>query len=297
MKRGSFIVLLALLCMPTLVLGQEQGSLDRFEFGAYAGLGMYIGPNKDVLGAQHVQAYTGRSNLNWPGIESFGFSVGYRYDLRWSFKLQTMRQRVAFEELIPTPTRTNKYIYYNAMWHLDAMAEFNILRMGPEMRPGQDVYNIVPFVGLGYGLTFYNENATLRSTRMQGEFEGTRYPRVGYNLLKDDNGKFTVAEKAKTNLAMYVPVAAGVKWRINGNVQLKGTFQYNLYFQQADKSDKYDSWTPTINSNLCGGTELTESDKIYGGVVGNHHNFMLSLGVVVNFGEWDEVLSKKNVRY
>lgn len=292
MKKGCFVfILLALMAMPTFVFGQEQGSLDRFEFGTYAGIGFYFGPGKDIKNVQQIQAYTGRSDLGWPGIESFGFSATYRYDLRWQFKLQTMRQRMAFEEQAAANT---KHIYYNAMWHLDAMAEFNILRFGKEMMSVNDVYNIVPFVGLGYGFTFYNEDATLRTTRKHGEFWGSKYPRVGYSLLdKDGDGKFTDAEKANVNVAMYIPVAAGVKWRINGNVQLKGTIQYHLYLQEAAKEGK----TPIINGNICGGTKIAAGDKLYGGVVGSHHNLMLSLGVIVNLGEWDEDLTKKNVNY
>ena len=302
MKKGCFvIVMLVLMAMPTFVFGQAQGTLDRFEFGIYPGLGFYVGPNKDVLGVQHIQAYAGRSTLKWPGIESFGFSVGYRYDLRWNFKLQTMRQRMAFEEVVKQPTRNRKDLYYNAMWHVDAMAEFNILRHGKEMMPLHDVYSIVPFVGLGYGLTVYNEEATLRNNPAQGDpnkegkdYEGTRYPRVGYNMLDNDgDGKFTNPEKAKTDLAMYIPIAAGVKWRIGNNVQLKGTVQYHMYLQGAAK----EGVAPKINSNICGGTLLAPNDKVYGAVVGSHHNIMLSLGVIVNLGEWDEDLTKKNVNY
>lgn len=298
MKRGYFvIILLALIGLPTIVFAQEQGSLDRFEFGVYGGLGMYVGPNEAAKGILQVPRYIqNEDNYKNPGIETFGFSVGYRYDLRWQFKLQATRQRMGFDE-VTNPINNHKYLYYNAMWHLDAMAEFNILRFGPEMRPGQSVYNVVPFVGLGYGLTFYNENATLRTKRDGLGDIGAKYPRVGRNLLQDDKGKFTIAEKANTNLAMYIPMALGVKWRINHNVQIKGTFQYHLYFQNPDKSDKIADWTPKINSNICGGTLNTSGDKIYGGVVGSHHDFMLSLGVVVNFGVWLEDLAKKNVNF
>lgn len=302
MKRGYFvIILLALIGLPTIVVAQEQGSLDRFEFGVYGGLGMYVGPNEATKGwkqvPMHIQDATKYEN---PGIETFGFSVGYRYDLRWQFKLQATRQRMGFDEIIPIsdPKREdNRHLYYNAMWHLDAMAEFNILRFGPEIHRGQSVYNIVPFVGLGYGITVYNQNATLRTKRDGLGELGAKYPRVGYTLSQDDKDKFTIAEKAPTNLAMYIPIATGVKWRINHNVQIKGTFQYHLYFQNPDKSDKIADWTPKINSNICGGTLNTSGDKIYGGVVGSHHNFMFSLGAIVNFGRWFDDLAKKNMNF
>ena len=299
MKRESFIiVLLALLMMPTLTFAQDYSALDRFEFGIFGGVGMYMGPNANAAGVVQVPRYTQPDEkYSNPGIETFGFSAGYRYDLRWQFKLQTMRQRVGFDEIIPTsnPNRDDtRHLYYNAMWHVDFMAEFNILRYGAEMHRGQSVYNIVPFVGLGCGSTFYNANATLRTKREGDILYGTVYPRVGQQLEdKNGDGKYTeVAGKMDVNAAMYIPVSTGVKWRINDNVQIKGTFQYNLYFQDSAKKEN-----PTLNSNLHGGTTFFPGDKIYGSVVGQHHNFMLSLGAVVNFGRWDENLAKKNIKY
>jgi hypothetical protein len=38
------------------------------------------------------------------------------------------------------------------MWHLDAMAEYNILSLGNMMMANQGIYNVVPYVGFGLGM-------------------------------------------------------------------------------------------------------------------------------------------------
>ena len=176
MKRGYFvIILLALIGLPTIVFAQEQGSLDRFEFGVYGGLGMYVGPNEAAKGILQVPRYIqNEDNYKNPGIETFGFSVGYRYDLRWQFKLQATRQRMGFDE-VTNPINNHKYLYYNAMWHLDAMVEYNILNYGNVMMPKQKIYNVVPYVGMGFGLAFFNKYAELRSSYMAGKNIGKMY--------------------------------------------------------------------------------------------------------------------------
>lgn len=293
MKKGSFIViLLAMICLPTSIFAQHDFSVDRLEFGVYGGLGFYVGPRHGDMQLTQVYdiAHLKLNNLqgtNWPGIETFGFSVGYRIDTRWQVQLQTFRQRTCF-------TNQDQHLYYNAMWHLDAMAEFNILQYGAEMRPELGVYNIVPYVGLGYGITMYNAEATLRTTRKNG-IVGSMYPAVGFK--KDSVGKYIKGEHIPTNLAMYIPIACGVKWRFHQNVQLKAQFQYQMYIQQKDKSIEDPSWTPIFNSSIEGSSAGTQPDKIYGRVVGDHHNFMFSLGLIVNFGSWHENLRKSNVRF
>ena len=293
MKKGSFIVvLLAMICLPTSIFAEHTFSVDRLEFGIYGGLGFYVGP-RDFEGVTHVQAYDALyfklnniAGMNWPGIETFGFSVGYRIDSRWQVYLQTTRQRVEFAEQLSSGLRP---YYYNAMWHLEAMAEYNILNYGLEMRRHQGIYNVVPFVGLGYGITMYNAEATMRYDGHSGEFINTRYPKVGFKTEQNTTTTKKELVAVPTNLSMYIPVAVGVKWRINSNVQLKGAFHYQLHFQSPK--------TGKINSNLEGGTPHVQADKIYGKVVGGYHNCLFSLGAVINFGSWREDNINSNIDF
>lgn len=308
MKKSQFLVVMLLLCcMPTVVFAGIREQKDRFEFGLQAGVGFYKGPNNpvaDVTTLHRVQAYDAlrfaaneRATFGWPGIETFGASLGYRFDTHWHIRLHTSRQRMYYAEYDNTKTEYSAYTYYNAMWHVDAIAEYNILNYTNVMRPDAGLYNVVPYVGIGLGVTMYNQNATLRSVVGTGGnlVNSTFYPKVGGK----DN---------PLGVAMYIPLVCGVKWRIDDNVQLKGTFQYQMYVSGTGNGG--------LNSNLGGGCPiggtvvngvkvLHKSDKttetytinatdrpVYNQLtkyaIGHNHNFVFSLSVIVNLGKWYE---------
>lgn len=293
MKKIKFLVVILALFVPTFVsLVNAAGikeHIDRFEFGASAGVGFYVG-QENPLGTDQfnrVMSYDAlgfgeKPTLRWPGIETFGFSVGYRIDTRWHVKLQTTRQRLCFAEYVDNQLDTRN-IYYNAMWHLDAMAEYNILSLGNMMMANQGIYNVVPYVGFGLGITMYNKEATLRKVyNYQGPGNkgavGSLYPRVGYsNELTAEGSEWTPAE---VGVGCYIPVAVGVKWRINDNVQLKGTFQYQLYLTPSTNleggsyNSKYAPDRPTFE----------QINKKFG----SSHDCLFSLSAIFNFGKWYE---------
>jgi hypothetical protein len=293
MNKCKFLVVLVALFMPMLTTvasaADIRQSMDRWEFGVSAGVGFYVG-QEDPLGTgglNRVMSYDAlgfgeKPTLKWPGIETFGFSLGYRIDTRWHVKLQTTRQRLCFAEYVENRLDTRN-IYYNAMWHLDAMAECNILPLGNVMMANQGIYNVVPYVGFGFGITMYNEEATLRKVyNYPGPGKrgavGSFYPRVGYsNELTSEGSEWAPAE---VGVGVYIPVAFGVKWRVNDNVQLKGTFQYQLYL--------------TPDSNLEGGSyngkyaqdrpTFDQLNKKFGA----NHDCLFSLSAIFNFGKWYE---------
>lgn len=280
-KTRIVVALLVLVCMPVMVFADFREHIDRLEFGVSAGVGFYVGQSNPLKDSEllRIQSYNAagfgdKSTLKWPGIETFGFSLGYRFDTRWHLRLQAMRQRVCFAEYESANITSTRCVYYNAMWHLDMMAEFNILNYGNSMMPEQNIYNVVPYVGLGLGITMFNENATLRSNNM-GEKIGSFYPQVGGK----DN---------EVAVAMYVPVALGVKWRINDYVQLKASFQYQLYFSNKG--------TGGLNSNLEGGSYAEyinantrpKFDELTKHIVGHNHDCLFSLSAIFNIEEWRE---------
>ena len=139
-KTKVLMVLLTLIAAPAVMFADARQNIDRLEFGVSAGVGFYVGQKNPVEGSDllRIQSYDAiafgeRSTLRWPGIETFGFSFGYRIDTRWHVKLQTTRQRLCFAEYANNAPKTRN-VYYNAMWHLDAMAECNILPLGNVMR-------------------------------------------------------------------------------------------------------------------------------------------------------------------
>jgi hypothetical protein len=300
----------------------SEFQVDRIELGLSAGVGFYMGQNHigdftriqcyDILGSTLQDR---RLKTNWPGIETFGFSLGYRFNTMFNLKLQTTRQRIAFMEY--EGANSNGFLYYNAMWHTDAMLEYNILPYGLTSSAGGSVYNIVPYVGLGLGVTVYNQEASLRNANLpKPNATATTdifamYPRVGFKqvweLPYDKFGQPTDSvpvlkwKKADTGVALYIPIAMGAKWRIDEHWQLKATFQYQLYFQNASKEG--------LNSNLDGGTfvdrfaivngkeytDLTPDrpkfdylDQNNKKVVGQNHDFLFSLTAIFNFSTWYE---------
>ncbi len=311
-KTKIVVTLLVLICMPVMMFADIREHADRFEFGASAGVGFYVGQKNPVEGSDllRIQSYDAiafgeRSTLRWPGIETFGFSFGYRFDSQWNLKLQATRQRVCFAEYHAIDDNELRAVYYNAMWHLDVMAEYNLLNYGNVMMPNQRIYNVVPYVGFGLGITMFNENATLRALNgVSGKLVGNyhdpklnmRYPAVGKSYEyqehnKKPNGTNDVA------VGLYVPVAFGVKWRLNDNVQLKGTFQYQLYFSNAGQGG--------LNSNLEGATYVDyyktsnqavldnlQSRPTFDGmtkkVAGFNHDCLFSISAIFNFGKWYE---------
>ena len=297
-KTKVLMVLLTLIAAPMAMFADLRQNIDRLEFGVSAGVGFYVGQDVPVAGTglERVQSYDAvafgeKNTLRWPGIETFGFNVGYRFDSRWTLVAKTVRQRVCFAEYdnnamtangVAIPVERTRGVYYNAMWHVDVMAEYNILNYGNIMMPRQKVYNVVPYVGLGFGVTVFNKNATLRSMYGYGDINSF-YPRVGY-AQKD--GKYYPAEVAA---ALYIPAAVGVKWRINDNVQLKGTFQYQLYFASKSQGG--------LSANLegasyCEGYKETEArpkfDELDKVVAGKNHDCVFSISAIFNIGKWYE---------
>lgn len=316
-KTRVLTVLLMMLAIPTWVFADFTDQVDRFEFGPVAGVGFYFGQknpveNSDLL---RVQSYDPiafgeeRATLRWPGIETFGFSLGYRIDTRWTVTLKAVHQRVCFAEY-DTIFNQNKYeeqraVYYNTMWHVDAMAEYNLLNLGNAMVPEQSIYNVVPYVGLGIGVTIYNQNATLRAVNRNNSSEkfskmNTTFPMVGkmYQYSPDSIAKNPLG------VGLYIPVACGVKWRINDNVQLKASFQYQLYFSNKSEGG--------LNSNIEGATKVTYLTQEYVGakgadidrfgnlqnrpgfsdlkkqIVGANHDCIFSISAIFNLSKWKE---------
>lgn len=307
MSKTKVLTVLFVL-VPIMMFADFREHLDRIEFGPTAGVGFYVGQKNPTgdLDLVRVQSYDllafgEERHLGWPGIETFGFSVGYRFDTRWQLQAKTTRQRLSFAEYdYAGGGKGIRGLYYNAMWHVDLMAEFNILNYGNKMQPDMGLYNVVPYVGLGLGCTMFNQNATLRAVNGGDHNErdiNTLYPQVGKMYKgKDDQGQ-SLTDPNKIGLGLYVPVAFGVKWRINDNVQLKGQFQYQLYFSTSGAGG--------LNSNLEGATNASyyqtnkpRTDASFQGrptfeqlakyTVGKNHDCLFSLSAIFNLEKWKE---------
>lgn len=306
MKRSAFllVVMLVLVSIPTMMFADFREQMDRFELGLSAGVGFYVAPRNPVAGNDalyRIHSYDALylkqghgGTFKWPGIETFGGSVGYRFDTRWTLRAQAMGQRIHF---IETNTQfqgdpcNETYTYYNTLCHLDAIAEFNILNYGNMMQPEIGMYNVVPYVGLGVGMTFYNKDATIRSAIPGGsnlELSNT-YPIVG--------SKNKLTGEKSLGIAAYIPVVFGVKWRINDYVQLKGAFQYQIYLTKGNLEggcpiggETMDGVSVVRNKEVKNPVNLNASgrptfDQMTSGI---YHDCIFSLSVIANLGKWYE---------
>ena len=306
-KTKVLTLFLLLVLMPVFVSAASRlDGLDRLEFGPAVGVGFYVGnyhpssanesllriPLYDVVALNTYE----QTHLDWPGIETFGFSVGYRFNTRWHLLAKTTRQRVAFAEY----DQGVRGLYYNAMWHVDVMAEYNLLNYGNKMQPEHKMYNVVPYIGWGLGCTMYNQNATLRAVNGGDQNEqkiNTWQPQVGKMYKGKDEKGDVVTDKNLIGLGLYVPVAFGVKWRINDNVQLKGAFQYQLYFSNnkagglnsniegATAAGYYVRDGKSTATNIQNRPTLDQLDKH---IVGYNHDCLFSITAIFNLEQWRE---------
>ena len=304
MKRSSFLVLmLAFACVPTMMFADFREHLHRFELGLTAGVGFYVAPRNPVAGNEalyRIHSYDALylkqghgGTFKWPGIETVGGSFGYRFDTRWTLRAQATGQRIHF---IETNTQyegsvcNETYTYYNALCHLDAIAEFNILNYGNVMQPEMGLYNVTPYVGLGLGMTFYNKDATIRSAIPGGSNleQSSTYPIVG--------SKNKLTGKKDLGVAAYIPAVFGVKWRINDYVQLKGAFQYQIYLTKGNLEGGCPIGGETMNGVKVVKNQESKSvnlnaigrptfDEMTSGV---YHDCIFSLSVIANLGKWYE---------
>lgn len=304
MKRTSFFVLmLAFACVPTMMFADAREHLHRFELGLTAGVGFYVAPRNPIAGNDalyRIHSYDALylkqghgGTFKWPGIETYGGSLGYRFDSRWTLRAQVTAQRIHYIETnsndVETYNRT--YTYYNTLCHLDAIAEFNILNYANVMQPNAGLYNVVPYVGFGLGMTFYNKDATLRSAiGSHGNLQlSSTYPIVG--------AKNKLSGETSLGVAAYLPLVFGVKWRINDYVQLKGAFQYQLYLTPGNLEggcpidgvmsnvqvvDKKKKLIDPIELDPTGHPTFAQMSR------GVYHDCLFSLSVIVNMGKWYE---------
>ena len=302
------LLLMLLVLLPAIVNAAPRvRELDRLEFGPAVGVGFYVGNYHPVAstneGLLRIPLYDivalnthEKTHLDWPGIETFGFSVGYRFNTRWHLLAKTTRQRIAFAEY----DEGVRGLYYNAMWHVDVMAEYNLLTYGNRMQPESGMYNVVPYIGIGLGCTMYNQNATLRAVNggdINEQKINTWQPQVGKMYKgKDANGNL-VTESNPLGVGLYVPVAFGVKWRINDNVQLKGAFQYQLYFSNnkagglnsniegATAAGYYTRAGQAAATNIQNRPTFEQLDKH---IVGHNHDCLFSISAIFNLEQWRE---------
>lgn len=283
MKRSTII--LALVAMVSLVASAQ---MQNVEFGLQVGIGSFKGletPNTTPTCSRTHEFAPLAGSYGMPAFETFGLVARYRIDQRWAVQLQGMRQRMRFQEdwTAITGTKDNYFYFYNAMWNIDAMAEFNFLNYGFVANRVLRVHTVTPYVALGIGTSLYNKTATYR-------FRNYKKNDGNYTYLNGGNTSYPALKLKDLAAALYMPIAAGVKFRVAQNVQMKLAVQYDLYLLNGnvDGSTKT-SKVLDDNGNEVNMYNLYHPGKnlgiSYEGVKYNAastHNVVLTLGVIYN---------------
>lgn len=254
MKKSTFfLVLLVVALCPLFVNAQTQ----NIEFGLQVGAGFFDGIEEPAPGYTRTNEFAWmRDSEGMPAFETYGAVVRYRFDSRWSVQMQAMRQRLRFKEV--SEMHKDGLFFYNGVWHLDVMGEFNILKYGFTANRNAKIYTATPYVGIGLGTSFYNKHATYR----WGLNDGVK------------NSPYPMIKSKDMAAAMYIPFAVGLKLRMALNWQLKVACQYNLYVMNAEINGS------TINDEIAypdgGGVEIMEYKAA------TTHNIAATVGVIYN---------------
>lgn len=269
MNKYRFSAFLTLLLLST---GLAFAQIDHLEIGLQGGAGLYVcNPDMSRPTQRNSLAFTGEVGGTdpkagkFPVMEQYGAFVRYRFDNHWNVVAEATRQRIFFKEH-HNGTGANDKKYYNAAWHVDAVAEYNILSYGHTDNWGAELeyYKATPFVMIGVGMTIFNENATSRTTT---DF-----------VLKEEYPSL-IGQKHK--VAMYIPVGLGVKWRVMSSLQLQASMKYHL---------------SVLNGDIEGGTPHLPFDDIEFKLFKNH-NALFSLGIVYNFSQAEHHTGHRAIKW
>lgn len=253
MKKSRFFLVLLMVLAPVFAMAQTE----NVELGLQVGAGFFMGLDNPAPGYTRVNEFAWmRDSEGMPAFETFGGIVRYRFDYRWTLQAQAMRQRMRFKE---STENHDPLYFYNGMWNVDLMTEFNILKYGFVENRNAKIYTVTPYVAVGIGTSLYNEHATYRWGIGDGK-KNSPYPAIKARDLA---------------AAMYIPFGAGLKLRMATNWQLKVACQYNLY---------------VLNGNLDGTTAGTDGYPNGGGVsfegveykAASTHNVAATVGVIYN---------------
>ena len=231
--------------------GQKEYSC---EVGAQVGGGYYLGDVYKVpfMNMQYV----------------FGAQFRYKFDRRWAIQAKAQRQCIVYPYAPPTyddQLPIKKVIYQNPVWHIDMLGEFNFFNFGP-LSYDYRVKTFSPYLFVGVGMSILNKSAIPIK-----ENEKNPIPKINVHGM---------------NVAFYVPVGIGLKWRITKRWQLQVAWQHNVYF-----ADDLEGYLPGIDfqdkselKDLSYGV-LNNSDDLNGSnILNNDVLSTLTIGIVYEFG-------------
>lgn len=231
--------------------GQKEYS---FDVGAQIGGGYYLGD------ANRIPFMNPRYVL--------GAQIRYKFDKRWSIQFKVQRQCIAYNyalKNVETQLPENLVKYQNPIWHGDIVGEFNFFNFGAASYDYR-IKTISPYLFIGAGVSVFNK--------------------VASPIEEGKNNIFPIVDVKAMNIAMYVPIGIGFKWKFASRWQLQVAWQHNIYL-----ADNVEGYLPGIdyknddelldishgilnNSNEMNGINIFNNDVIS----------TLTIGVVYEFG-------------
>lgn len=231
-------MLIGVLLLPWSVMRADT-RMYHCEVGVQGGCGYYVGD-----ATRHI--FTNP-------LDVYGGQFRYKFDKRWAIQAKAQRQRIMFRD-------DAKLLYYNPLWHVDVVAEFNFFRFG-ERGYDMRVKPVTPYIYIGVGTSIYNKAASLSDHTV-----ATMYPTMG-----------------KANVGVYIPFGIGMKWKFADRWQLHVAWQHQVYL--VDNLEGLESLDGARNPMIDGSAAGMNGTNI----LNNDLTSTLTLGIVFEFAKGKKV--------
>ena len=168
--------------------------------------------------------------------EAYGLHFRYKFTKRWALQAKVSGQRIAGNDFTIRGEKLDTQ-WVDQLINIDAMAEFNFFRFGAKNRFDKRIKPYTPYIFLGIGMGIYGADSQNRP------------------LLR--------------NVACYVPLGIGFKWRFHDWCGLNIAWQHNIYM-----ADNLESREALDNKHQLNGWNWMNCDL----------TGMLTAGIVFEFG-------------
>ena len=169
--------------------------------------------------------------------EAYGIHFRYKFTKRWALQVKGTGQRIAGNDYTIRGEKLNTK-WQNQLINLDVMAEFNFFRFGSQNKYDKRIKPYTPYIFLGIGASIYGANASNKPTF--------------------------------SDVAAYMPLGIGFKWKFSEWCGLNVAWQHNIYF-----ADNLESRDELDNKHQLNGWNWMNCDL----------TGQLTVGVVFEFGK------------
>lgn len=154
--------------------------------------------------------------------ETYGAQARLKINPRWAVQLKGQHQRVVNTLEAGNEWGVSAGKYQNPMWHVDVMGEYNFFLLGLNE---YDIHMrpLTPYMALGVGMTVMGTSSS-----------------------------------SIAGVAVYLPVAIGLKWKFAERWQLQVAWQHNVYVDK--NGDALEGNSAFDNTYQMNGTNIMNND-------------------------------------